>query len=45
MECEMAEILLTAAAGAALPYALTAAAHWLRGNRLMHRNGRCAPFR
>ncbi len=45
MESEIAEMLFSAAAGAALPYALSAAADWLKSRCGMHRNGRCAPFR
>jgi hypothetical protein len=45
MESEIAEMLLGAAAGAALPYALSAAADWFKSRCGTHRNGSCAPIR
>ncbi len=45
MESEIAEMLLLAALGSASPYALTAAAEWLRRLATTHRNGSDAPSR
>jgi hypothetical protein len=44
MESEIAELLLCSAVGCTLPYALAAAAVWIKGHRNMHRNGAGAPI-
>jgi hypothetical protein len=44
MESEIAELLLCSALGCTLPYALAAAAAWIKGHRHMHRNGAGAPI-
>ncbi len=45
METDIAEMLFASALGSALPYAVVAAAEWLRRNRLTHRTRACAPTR
>jgi hypothetical protein len=44
MESEIAELLLCSAVGCTLPYALAAAAAWIKDHRHMHRNGAGAPI-
>jgi hypothetical protein len=44
MESEIAEMLLCSALGCTLPYALAAAAAWLKDHRQMHRRGVDAPI-
>jgi hypothetical protein len=44
MESEIAEMLLYSAIGCTLPYAIAAAAAWMKGHRQTHRNGAGAPI-